>query len=104
MSRITKGLWGEQMIIGKVINSIWSTRKVDSLTGIKLMVVQTTDTSAGRIIVAADFVGAGIGERVLITQGGSARRMQGIENAPVDAVIIGIIDENQEEPVEEVLK
>ncbi|MHB8170108.1 MAG: EutN/CcmL family microcompartment protein [Thermincolia bacterium] len=90
------------MIIGKVINSIWSTRKIDSLTGIKLMIVQTMDTPQGRTIVAADFIGAGIGERVLITQGGSARRMHGIENAPVDAVIIGIIDENQEEPVKEV--
>jgi ethanolamine utilization protein EutN len=92
------------MIVGKVINSIWSTRKIDALTGIKLMVVQTLDKAEGRIIVAADFVGAGIGERVLITQGGSARRMHGIENAPVDAVIIGIIDENQDESLGEVLK
>lgn len=92
------------MIVGKVINSIWSTRKVDSLTGIKLMVVQTTDTPQGRVIVAADFVGAGIGETVLVTQGGSARRMKGLQEAPVDAVIIGIIDENQEGPLKEVVK
>lgn len=90
------------MIIGKVINSIWSTRKVDTLTGVKLMIVQTMDTPQGRFIVAADFIGAGIGERVLVTQGGSARRMHGIEGAPVDAVIVGIIDENQEEPLKEV--
>ncbi len=87
------------MIVGTVINSIWSTRKVDALTGIKLMVVETMERPQGRIIVAADFVGAGIGDRVLITQGGSARRMQGIEEAPVDAVIVGIVDENQEESV-----
>ena len=92
------------MIVGRVINSIWSTRKVDALTGIKLMVVETMDRDQGRIIVAADFVGAGIGERVLITQGGSARRMQGIEEAPVDAVIVGIVDESQEEPVKGVSK
>jgi len=67
----------------------------------KLMVLQTTDTPQGRTIVAADFVGAGIGERVLVTQGGSARRMKGLENAPVDAVIVGIIDENQEESPQE---
>jgi len=84
------------MIVGKVINSIWSTRKIDALTGVKLMVVQTMDTPQGRTIVAADFVGAGIGERVLVTQGGSARRMKGVEHAPVDAVIVGIIDESQE--------
>jgi len=90
------------MIIGKVINSIWSTRKVDTLTGVKLTVVQTMDKPQGRTIVAADFVGAGIGELVLITQGGSARRMKGMENAPVDAVIVGIIDESQEHLDEEV--
>lgn len=92
------------MIIGKVVNSIWSTRKLDSLTGVKLMVVQTLDRPNGRFIVAADFIGAGIGEKVLITQGGSARRVSGIENSPVDAVIIGIIDEGQGEPLEEVVK
>jgi len=42
-------------------------------------------------------IGAGIGERVLITQGSSARRMTGYENAPIDATIVGIIDENQQE-------
>lgn len=92
------------MIIGEVINSIWSTRKLESLTGIKLVVVKTMDRSPGRIIVAADFVGAGIGEKVLITQGGSSRNARGIEESPVDAVIVGIIDESQSEPLEEVVK
>lgn len=92
------------MIIGKVLNSIWSTRKDETLTGIKLMIVQTMDTPQGRIIVAADLIGAGIGEKVLVTQGGSARRMDGLKDAPVDAVIIGIIDENQDDPLNEVLK
>ncbi|WP_227763231.1 EutN/CcmL family microcompartment protein [Zhaonella formicivorans] len=87
------------MIIGRVINSIWSTRKDESLVGVKLMIVQLLDTPVegeGKIIVAADLIGAGIGERVLITQGSSARRMKGFENVPVDAMIVGIIDENQE--------
>ncbi len=87
------------MIIGRVINNIWSTRKDQSLIGIKLMIVQTLDTPSEenrRIIVAADLIGAGIGERVLITEGSSARRMMGLENAPIDAIIVGIIDENQE--------
>lgn len=92
------------MIIGEVINSIWSTRKLESLTGIKLVVVKTMDRSPGRIIVAADFVGAGIGEKVLITQGGSSRNARGIEESPIDAVIVGIIDESQSEPLEEVVK
>lgn len=87
------------MVIGKVLGSIWSTRKDDSLVGVKLMVVQLQDTPVegqGRIIVAADLIGAGVGERVLIAQGSSARRTKGFENVPVDAMIVGIIDENQE--------
>lgn len=88
------------MIIGRVINSIWSTRKEESLRGAKLTVVQLLDTpeeGKGKIIVAVDMIGAGIGERVLITQGSSARRMAGFQDAPVDATIVGIIDEEQQE-------
>jgi ethanolamine utilization protein EutN len=88
------------VLIGKVKGPIWSTRKEEALVGAKLMVVQLLDTpeeGKGRIIVAVDMIGAGIGERVLITQGSSARRMTGYENAPIDATIVGIIDENQQE-------
>ncbi|ATW25317.1 EutN/CcmL family microcompartment protein [Candidatus Formimonas warabiya] len=88
------------MLIGRVVNSIWSTRKDESLVGAKLMIVQLLDTpeeGRGKIIVAVDMIGAGIGERVLITQGSSARRTAGFEDAPIDSVIVGIIDENQSE-------
>jgi ethanolamine utilization protein EutN len=88
------------MIIGRVINSIWSTRKVESLARAKQMIVQLLDTpeeGKGKIIVAVDMIGAGIGERVLVTQGSSARRIAGFEDAPIDSVIVGIIDENQPE-------
>lgn len=88
------------MLIGKVINNIWSTRKDESLKGAKFMIVQLLDTpeeGKGKIIVAVDLIGAGIGERVLITQGSSARKMSGFQDAPVDATIVGIIDENQQE-------
>jgi len=87
------------MIIGRVINSIWSTRKEESLRGAKLMVVQLLDTpeeGKGKIIVAVDMIGAGIGERVLLTQGSSARRIYGFQDAPIDATIVGIIDEEQQ--------
>lgn len=88
------------MLIGRVINNIWATRKDESLRGAKLMIVQLLDTpneEKGNIIVAVDLIGAGIGERVLITEGSSARRMAGLQDAPVDAAIVGIIDENQQE-------
>ncbi|MBS3969212.1 MAG: EutN/CcmL family microcompartment protein [Clostridia bacterium] len=87
------------MKIGTVINSIWSTRKDESLVGVKLMIVHLHDRPReedGRIIVAADLIGAGIGERVLVTEGSSARRVQGLENSPIDAMIVGIIDEEKE--------
>ncbi|HHU31870.1 MAG: EutN/CcmL family microcompartment protein [Zhaonellaceae bacterium] len=87
------------MLIGKVINNIWSTRKDESLVGLKLLIVQVLDSlteeDGGRILVAVDLIGAGIGEKVLITQGSSARRMRGFEDVPIDAMIVGIIDEKQ---------
>jgi len=88
------------MLIGRVINNIWSTRKDESLIGMKLLVVEILDSlteKPGRILVAVDLIGAGIGEKVLITQGSSARRMKGFEDVPIDAMIVGIIDENQPE-------
>ena len=84
------------MIIGIVLDSIWCTRKEDSLTGIKLMTVKLLDKEKkedGDIVVAADIIGAGVGEKVLVTQGSSARRTLGFNESPIDAVIVGIIDE-----------
>ena len=49
---------------------------------------------SGKRMVAADVVGAGVDDRVLVTTGGSARKMLGDENIPVDAAIVGIIDED----------
>lgn len=48
----------------------------------------------GELIIAVDTIGAGIGDRVLVCQGSSARRMPHLENSPVDATIVGIIDED----------
>ena len=51
-------------------------------------------TNAGQRMVVVDIISAGIGDRVLVTTGSSARRMLGDDDVPVDAVIIGIIDED----------
>ncbi len=83
------------MIAAKVIDNIWSTRKAESLRGLKLMIVEVLDDKATvSRLIAADVIGAGIGERVLVTTGSAARRMVGDDNIPVDAVIVGIIDED----------
>ena len=81
------------MIIGKVIGSIVATRKNANLIGQKLMIVQhINESDAKGNIVAIDDVGAGIGEIVLVAQGSAARIGCGHENAPVDAAIVGIVD------------
>ncbi len=82
------------MIIGKVIGNVWATRKADDLSGMKFMIVEL---QSGVSIVACDAVGAGIGDKVLITQGSSARKIMSLEEAPIDAAIIGIIDEGEGE-------
>ena len=83
------------MLICEVIGHVWATKKEASLSGLKLMVVQelTPDyQSTDRTFVAADVVGAGIGERVLTVSGSTARRAFGKEELSADAAIVGIID------------
>ncbi|MDO4541331.1 MAG: EutN/CcmL family microcompartment protein [Bacillota bacterium] len=93
------------MKIGRVIDNIWATRKEETLRSTKLMIVQVLDTPAdlenpanngGKVLIAADIIGAGIGELVIVVGGSSARRAGGYDsNVPVDALIVGIIDENE---------
>ncbi|ABO51771.1 Ethanolamine utilization protein EutN/carboxysome structural protein Ccml [Desulforamulus reducens MI-1] len=83
------------MIAAKVIDNIWATRKADSLRGLKFMLVEVLGgIDAGRSMIAADTIGAGIGERVLVCTGSSARKMLDRDDVPIDAVIVGIIDED----------
>ncbi len=82
------------MLIGKVVGHVWATKKEESLTGMKLMVVQETETTMmeGNLFVAADMVGAGIGEMVLVVTGSTARLAAGSQPRAVDCTIVGIID------------
>ena len=85
------------MIIGKVVGSVVSTRKNDNLIGNKFMIVEPIPSlKVESRIVAIDMLGAGIGEYVLVAQGSAARVGCGMETAPVDAAIVGIIDEGQD--------
>ena len=85
------------MIIGKVTGSIVSTRKNENLVGHKLLIVEPfgcmKSASEGKSFVAIDNVGAGVGEIVLVAKGSAARIGCGCENAPVDAAIVGIVDD-----------
>ena len=83
------------MIIGKVVGSVISTRKNENLVGNKFLIIEPIKSMAhaGARLVAIDNVGAGTGEAVLVATGSAARIGCGMENAPIDAAIVGIIDE-----------
>ncbi len=84
------------MIIGKVIGSIVSTRKNENLVGNKFMIVEPAQKTGNGNIVAVDNIGAGIGEYVLVATGSAARIGCNMESSPVDAAIVGIIDDASE--------
>ena len=80
------------MLMGKVVGSVVSTRKNENLVGNKFMIVEVADhmRQGAKQIIA---IGAGIGEYVLVVQGSAARIGSGMPEAPIDAAIVGIIDE-----------
>jgi len=83
------------MNLGKVVGTVWATRKDEQLRGLKLQLVRELDpdgTDLKKVVVAVDSVGAGVGETVLFVQGSSARQTELTKNKPVDAVIIAIVD------------
>ncbi len=83
------------MQIALVIGSTISTIKDESIRGRKLLIVRKADTTGkmtGEPYVAVDTVSAGTGDLVLITDGSSARYTSQTNGAPVDAVIVGVID------------
>lgn len=81
------------MKIGRVIGNVWATRKVNNLNGYKFLVIKLED---GEEIVACDNIGAGEGDRVLVTLGSGARKGTYEEDVPIDSLVIGIIDEIEE--------
>ena len=80
------------MIICRVIGHVWATKKEEHLEGLKLMVVREENSTRKQVYVAADVVGAGIGEKVLVVSGSTARSVFGGDSVPADMAIVGIID------------
>ena len=82
------------MLRGIIRGHIVSTRKQESLVGSKFMEVEIMKNGelTGEYVIAIDSVGAGIGETVLLTTGSSARLALHNTEAPVDAVVVGIVD------------
>lgn len=83
------------MLLGKVIGTLVSTRKEESLQGLRFMVVRQIDIEGNETknyVIAADAVGAGVGEVVLYATGSSARQTVLTDRRPCDAVIMAIVD------------
>ena len=83
------------MFLGKVIGTVWSTKKDENLVGAKFLIVKQLDLNLNEknnFVVAVDSVGAGEGEIVLVATGSSSRQTEFTKNKPVDAVVMAIVD------------
>ena len=83
------------MLLGKVVGTLVATRKEPTLDGLKFLVLKQLDIEGqetGGYRVAADAVGAGMGEVVLYATGSSARQTKLTDRRPCDAVIMAIVD------------
>lgn len=84
------------MHLGRIIGTVVATRKDEKLIGSKLMITQPLNLkleSRGEPIIAVDTVGAGIGELVIYTTGTAGRIAARKLDSPIDASIVGIVDE-----------
>jgi len=94
------------LFLGKVIGTVWSTRKDENLIGAKFLIVRHLDLEMkekDNFVVAVDSVGAGEGETVLVATGSSSRQTSFTQNKPVDAVIMAIVDK-LDVPLKDLLK
>lgn len=83
------------MYLAKVVGNVWSTRKEEALRGLKFLAIQPVglDLAAyGPVVIAADRIGAGQGEVVMVVGGSSAHQGFEDKSIPIDAVVVGIID------------
>ena len=83
------------MFLGKVVGTVWATRKDEELVGMKLQIVKHVSLDyklKDTFVVAVDTVQAGSGDIVLVCSGSSARQTLQTKNKPVDAVIMAVVD------------
>ena len=83
------------MFLGKVVGTVWATRKDEELVGMKFQIIKHVGldyTTKDTFVVAVDTVQAGVGDVVLVCSGSSARQTAQTKNKPVDAVIMAVVD------------
>ena len=89
------------MNLGRVVGRVVSTAKDKGLAGSKLLIVQPVDSGgspAGSALLAADAVGAGAGETIIYVRGREAAHAFLPAHVPVDAAVVGVVDEAFVEP------
>ncbi len=83
------------MILGKVVGSVWATRKDEELIGMSFQIVRHLDLDyklKDSFVIAVDTVQAGVGDVVLLCTGSSARQTSKTKNKPIDAIIMAVVD------------
>ena len=83
------------MFLGKVVGTVWSTKKTPDLEGVKFLIVHPIDLDkepTRNIVVVADRLGAGPGEVVLVAYGKAARSAVGDQEMSIEAAVVGIVD------------
>jgi len=83
------------MFLGKVVGTVWATRKDEELVGMKFQIVKHLGIDyklKETFVVAVDTVQAGVGDVVLVCSGSSARQTALTKNKPVDATIMAVVD------------
>jgi ethanolamine utilization protein EutN len=92
------------MQIGTVIGNFWATRKEEDLRGLKFLIIQPKLPNGSNVdsaYIAVDRIGAGIGDKVMVTKGSSAATIVSDIRLPIDALVIGIIDSIDVERIDE---
>src|SRR3954468_23602533 len=83
------------MFLGKVVGTVWSTKKTPDLEGVRFLVVHPIDLDkepTKNIVVVADRLGAGVGEVVMCAYGKAARTAVGDQEMAIEAAVVGIVD------------
>lgn len=86
------------MFLGKVVGSVWATKKTDNLSGLRFLLVHPINLNKEPltdVVVVADILGAGNGETVICAYGHAARKAiltEGASNLSIEAAVVGIVD------------
>lgn len=101
------------MFLGKVVGTVWSTKKTPDLEGVRFLIVHPYDLDkepTRNIVVCADTLGAGVGEMVICAYGKAARTAIGNQDMAIEAAVVGIVDRvdlqesRSDELIEEAMK